>query len=224
MAGKLMTPEEVDRMFERAIEKIEGLYAGKEKQPPATAASVQPSTPTALPSKEKVRRKKRLPLGNYGSLESQKMLLKLARIEHNKQKKKSDFTILPAVFDVPDEEPYPEAIRGETININGFRSLKPKDKIHPKIGKKLDDMKFVWDLDQHTWKMNIWALKLYKVLHHDDLDIDPSYRIPNKDTAFARDMWNYPLGAWLARIRANARTLPEDKKRLLADVGVQWSE
>ncbi|KAG9412789.1 hypothetical protein AC1031_015690 [Aphanomyces cochlioides] len=218
MSGKLRTPAEMDSLFARAIEKLDSSVEGKDK-----AAKIDKATPAKSPEEAVRKTKKRSPIVSYSSLESQRVLVTLARLVHKEQMEKSDYTIMPASFDVPDKDPWPENLRGETININGFRTAKKKDQIHPKVEKRLNAIKFVWDIQQHKWDLNLWALKIYKALHG-DLFMDPSYEISDKDPAFPRDMWKFPLGQWLAKTKANIRELSEDKKRLLAEAGVHWIE
>ncbi|RHY34585.1 hypothetical protein DYB32_000830 [Aphanomyces invadans] len=223
--GKLLTPLEVERMFDSAIKTIESLYEGKEKSNKEPRSSAAPSTGKAVTAEvQPSRHKKRCPLHPYSSFKNQKLLVALAKLVRADQAKTSVYTSMPALFTVPDREPWPPTLRGGTVNIQGFRTAKAKGKIHPKIVKKLDAIKFVWDLHQHKWDVNLWGLRIYRSAYDPQLNIPPTFVVGDKDPAFPRDLWKFPLGQWVADIKANICTVPEDKKRLLGQVGLVWVE
>ncbi|RHY34584.1 hypothetical protein DYB32_000829 [Aphanomyces invadans] len=221
-----MSPSDVDRMFELAIVKVEGLLERKTKAAtPAKAAAapnVEREERRSLPQKARAGTAP-MHLGSYASYNNQLLLLTLARLVRSEQSQYSKYTTMPPTFVVPARDPWPAHVRGKTVNVNGFRAAKTKDKIHPKIEKKLNAINFVWDLKQHKWEMNLWGLRIYKVCHG-DLDIPESFIVQNKDETYPRELWSFALGQWLAKTKAGIQDLPEVKKQALTEVGVQWVE
>ncbi|KAF0737744.1 hypothetical protein Ae201684P_004756 [Aphanomyces euteiches] len=154
------------------------------------------------------------------SMENQQLLVRIARLEY--ENAKTAFTNLPSTFIVPDEEPWPASLRGATLDVSAFRIGYKKQKLDAGVVAALDEIKFVWDLSGHKWRLNRLALETYKSIHG-DLLVPQSFVVPTNDnTHWPVEVWGMQLGRVVGTLRRSVDTMPSDRRDELDALGFVW--
>jgi hypothetical protein len=95
--------------------------------------------------------------------------------------------------------------------ISHQRAYKKNEGITEQRQKQLDDLDFIWDVDEFEWNKNFEALKAYK---KEFGDCNVSNEFKNKDGS--------NLGRWVGYQRKIIKKLSPEKKKLLDDLGFDW--
>jgi len=87
-----------------------------------------------------------------------------------------------------------------------------KSKLTPEKVARLDDLGFVWNVQEKQWEQGFSYLKIYKEEYKDCL-VPQSFRAAD----------GFALGNWVSTQRESKSKLPQDKIRLLDDLGFIWN-
>ncbi|EQC36697.1 hypothetical protein SDRG_06131 [Saprolegnia diclina VS20] len=160
---------------------------------------------------------KRLPL------EKQRAFVDVVRVFRDLQAPTSDYTLLPAVFRVPDAAPWPPAAWSTTVSVYHVRAAYEQGTLAPEIIDELKQLRFVWRQREHVWERNLEALEAYKA-RFGSLHIVPSFTIAADDTSWPKDLRGLQLGMVVYSFRRLAQqgALPIAKRRVLDAMGFVW--
>ena len=86
-----------------------------------------------------------------------------------------------------------------------------RDNLSKEKIKQLDDMGFVWDVEEHKWQQGIRKLEEYRSEHGDLLV--PHLHVTSDDV---------PLGIWVSSRRSHRDNLSKEKIKQLDDMGFVW--
>ncbi|OQR98442.1 hypothetical protein ACHHYP_08629 [Achlya hypogyna] len=147
--------------------------------------------------------------------------VELAKAARAVQRETSAYTTLPATLLVPSSAPWPCHLHGRTFDIDALRHEHKRKQLPPSFVQQLDQLHFIWDLEEHAWSMELSALTMYKRLHG-DLCVSPTFEVPTYDQRWPLDTRGIKLGALVRRLLADPSALPSPRLDELAAIGFSW--
>ena len=139
-------------------------------------------------------------------------ILALSRDDDNWCRGMQEFAVYKAMYGtalVPTEYEAADFKLGTWVK--QVRSMKSRDKLSKEKIKQLDDMGFVWDVDEHKWQQGIQKLEEYRSEQGDLL-------VPHVHVT--SDGFN--LGKWVSNRRSRRDKLSKEKVKQLDDMGFVW--
>ncbi|ETV88010.1 hypothetical protein H257_01395 [Aphanomyces astaci] len=146
----------------------------------------------------------------------------------------SDYTVVPMRFQVPTEAPWPESIQGKLFHTSEVRRHYKAGTLEPDVVDALNNLGFVWDVNEHKWELKVAALRRYKELHDGSMAVPFSFVVPDQDPNWPKDTWNFPLGQFVnhtlqemsnsKRKRQLLESNPTPRQQQLNALGFDWTQ
>jgi hypothetical protein len=121
---------------------------------------------------------------------------------------------VPLNFVVPNEIPWEDALVGLKLgsivrNIRRYSKTFKPDRL-----QKLNELGFVWCVDDHLWENKWKALETYKRLHG-HLLVPQAFNVPDNDMLWPAQTWGMKLGRVVDKLREYAGNLTHEKTEAL---------
>ncbi|KDO28130.1 hypothetical protein SPRG_20289 [Saprolegnia parasitica CBS 223.65] len=126
-------------------------------------------------------------------------------------------------FKVPRDDPsWPPETWGLTLGHAVHNIRQGFDSISPERKAQLNRLGFVWDCLDLSWETRLTALYTYRSLYG-HLRVPFGFVVPNHDVAWPREVWKMKLGHAVHNMRQKLEDMPEERRRVLDDMGFVWN-
>ena len=139
-------------------------------------------------------------------------ILGLSRDDDNWCRGMQEFAVFKAMYGtalVPQEHEVADFKLG--MWVKQVRSMKSRDKLSKEKIKQLDDIEFVWDVEEHKWQQYIQKLEEYRSEKGDLL-------VPHLHVTSD----GFKLGKWVSNRRSRRDKLSKEKVKKLDEMGFVW--
>ncbi|KAH9184535.1 hypothetical protein AeNC1_013490 [Aphanomyces euteiches] len=158
------------------------------------------------------------------STSSQKLkdFLRVAQCVHEMQGRPARTDLTPALFRVPEEEPFPNELHGKTFYIAYIRRAKQDGRLDADIVAQLDAIGFSWDgiegMSMKAWEDNLEALRIYKAIHG-NLNVPHFYKVEMGDAERPEKLWGKELGNSVSVLRQEQERMDPSRREILDSMG-----
>eukprot|EP01033_Poteriospumella_lacustris_P017716 gene17716-biopygen7957 len=108
---------------------------------------------------------------------------------------------VPNAFVVPDEEPWPQELRGDRLGMRIKYLRVSKKRLSPAQVEQLDKAGMVWSDEEYQVGRIERGLTTYKAIHG-DVRIPQMFVVPHGDGRWDRDLWDMKLGSAIHMVRS----------------------
>ncbi|KAG9406163.1 hypothetical protein AC1031_002495 [Aphanomyces cochlioides] len=158
-------------------------------------------------------------------LQVQKDILRVAQCVYEMQGRPERTHLTPALFRVPEIEPFPNELHGKTFYLDRIRRAKRGGRLDAGIVAQLDEIGFSWDgyeqRSNQQWQENIEALRIYKSIHG-NLNVPRYYKVEMGDAEWPEKLWGKKLGSAVRNIRQEEETMDPSRREILDSMGFVW--
>ncbi|KAG9406171.1 hypothetical protein AC1031_002503 [Aphanomyces cochlioides] len=158
-------------------------------------------------------------------LQVQKDILRVAQCVYEMQGRPERTHLTPALFRVPEIEPFPNELHGKTFYLDRIRRAKRGGRLDAGIVAQLDEIGFSWDgyeqRSNQQWQENIEALRIYKSIHG-NLNVPRYYKVEMGDAEWPEKLWGKKLGSAVRNIRQEEETMDPSRREILDSMGFIW--
>ncbi|KAG9406175.1 hypothetical protein AC1031_002507 [Aphanomyces cochlioides] len=159
------------------------------------------------------------------SVQKQKDILRVAQCVHQLKGRPERTNLSPAVFTVPEEEPFPEDLQGQRFDISLLRRAKQHGVLDAGVVAEFDAIGFAWDGREQRvmqqWEENLEALRIYKSIHG-NLNVPIYYKVKEGDTQWPQKFWGKKLGNSVIVLRQEQETMDPARREILDSMGFNW--
>ncbi|KAF0743471.1 hypothetical protein Ae201684P_020061 [Aphanomyces euteiches] len=160
------------------------------------------------------------------SLQRQKDILRLAQCVHQLEGRPERTNLTPALFTVPEEEPFPEDLQGRRFDISVLRRAKQHGVLDADVVAEFDAIGFAWDgreeLSLQQLEENLEALRIYKSIHG-NLNVPSYYKVKEGNTQWPQKFWGKKFGNSVRALRKQQERMDPSRREILDSMGFVWN-